>query len=89
MRVNGRSASPRSDLSVASRDRRQRSGRAGERTIVRGFCLVVMIAGIASAGCSSAIGEAPGLSESSSRAREECVRTGGAWREVLTFCEYR
>jgi hypothetical protein len=57
--------------------------------IVRRFWLVVIVAGIVSAGCSSAIGEAPGLSASPSRAREECVRTGGAWREVLDFCEYR
>jgi hypothetical protein len=47
---------------------------------------VVMATALLVAGCASSVGQAPG---SGVPAREECLRTGGAWREVLSFCEYR
>jgi hypothetical protein len=44
---------------------------------------VVMATALLVAGCASSVSQAP------VSAREECLRTGGAWREVLSFCEYR
>jgi hypothetical protein len=48
----------------------------------------IVVALVLAAGCSSVAGGPP-ASSSRLRAQEDCLRTGGAWREVLTFCEYR
>ena len=51
-------------------------------------CAIVIVVALCAAACATSPGGAP-PAFTPSIGRDECLRTGGAWRDVLRFCEYR